>query len=158
MAGSKNPANALSRRPDYRRVPEGRCAATVLTARCNAMFCLRQLYAAAVAEAEALKVVPPDALWDPICVSLINDPIAREARTALGLPGANSPNECTVTATLLRHYQTHGRQHEGLLYHRTALYVPGAGGASTEVLRRHHDDPIAGNFKSRRTLDLVARK
>ncbi len=38
------------------------------------------------------------------------------------------------------------------------LYVPAAGGALTEVLRRHHDDPIIGHFGSKRTLELVARK
>jgi hypothetical protein len=157
-AGSKNPANAPSRRPDYGRVPEGRCAATVLTARCNAMFRHGQLYAAAVAEDEAFEEVPPDTLRDLIRESLKEVPIAREARTALGLPRGDPPNERNVTATLQRHYQMHLRQHEGLLYHWTALYVPGAGGARTEVLRRHHDDPLARHFGSKRTLDLVARK
>jgi hypothetical protein len=38
------------------------------------------------------------------------------------------------------------------------LYVPAAGGARTEVLQRHHDDPIAGHFGSKSTLELVARK
>jgi hypothetical protein len=38
------------------------------------------------------------------------------------------------------------------------LYVLAAGGACTEVLRRHHDDPITGHFSSKRTLELVARK
>jgi hypothetical protein len=130
----------------------------VLIARCNAIFRLRQLYATAVAEDEAFEEVTPDTLRDLIRESLKEDPIAREARTALGLPGGNLPNERNITATLLRHYQMHWRQHDGLLYHRTALYVPGAGGARTEVLCRHHDDPLARHFGSRRTLDLVARK
>jgi transposase InsO family protein len=122
------------------------------------MFRLRQLYAAAVAEDEAFEEVPPDTLRDLIRESLTDDLIAQEARTALGLPGGDSPNDRTVTATLLHHYQTHWRQHEGLLYHWKALYVPGAGRARTEVLRRHHDDLIAGHFGLRRSLDLVARK
>jgi hypothetical protein len=100
-AGSKNPADAPSRRPNYGRVPEGRCAATVLTARCNAMFRLQQLYAAAIAEDGAFEEVPLDTLRDLIRESLTEDPIAREARTALGLPRGDSPNERTVTATLL---------------------------------------------------------
>ncbi len=116
-AGSKNPADASSRQPDYGRVPEGRCTATVLTARWNAMFCLRQLYAAAVAENEAFEEVPPDTLRDLICECLNKDPIARDARTALGLPRGDSPNERNVTAMLLRHYQTHWRERQGLLYH-----------------------------------------
>ncbi len=157
-AGSKNLADAPSRRPDYGRVPEGRCAATVLTAWCNTMFRLRQLYAAAVAEDEAFEEVPLDMLGDLIRESLKEDPIAWEARIALGLPGGDSPNERNVTAMLLRHYQTHWRQHEGLQYHQTDLYIPGAGRARTDVLRRHHDDPLAGHFGSRSTLDLVTRK
>ncbi len=36
----KNPADIPSCQPDYARVPEGCCAATILTARCNVMFCL----------------------------------------------------------------------------------------------------------------------
>jgi LSD1 subclass zinc finger protein len=60
--GSRNPADAPSHRPDYGRVPEGRCATTMLTAQCNAMFRLRQLYAAAVAEDEAFEEVPLDTL------------------------------------------------------------------------------------------------
>ncbi len=54
-AGMKNPADTPSCQPDNVRAPEGPagapeglCAATILTAQCNAMFCLRQLYAAAV--------------------------------------------------------------------------------------------------------------
>jgi hypothetical protein len=122
------------------------------------MFRLRQLYAAAVAENEAFEEVPPDTLWDLIRESLTDDPIAREARTALGLPRDDSPNERTVMVALLCHYQTYWRQHDGLLYHRMALYVLRGSGARTEVLRRHHINPLAGHIGSRRTLDLVARK
>jgi hypothetical protein len=48
--GKKNPADAPSHRPDYARAPEGLCAASVLMAHCNTVFCLRQLYAAAIQE------------------------------------------------------------------------------------------------------------
>jgi hypothetical protein len=116
-AGSKNPADAPSRWPDYGKVPEGQCAATVLTAGCNATFRLQQLYAAAVAKDEAFTNVPPDTLWDILRESLMDDPIAQEAKTAQGLPRSHSPNERTVTAMLLCHYQTHWRQHDDLLYH-----------------------------------------
>jgi hypothetical protein len=61
-AGSKNPANAPSHQPDYGRALEGSWEATVLTAQCNAMFRLRQLYAEAVAEDEAFEEVSPDTL------------------------------------------------------------------------------------------------
>jgi hypothetical protein len=120
-AGSKNPADAPSQWPDYGKVPEGHCVATALTAQCDAKFCLRQLYAAAAAEDGAFEEVPPDTLRDLIRECLKMDVIAREARKALGLPGADPPSDCVITASLLRHSQTHWRQHEGLLYHRTAL-------------------------------------
>ncbi len=38
------------------------------------------------------------------------------------------------------------------------LYIPTAGGGRTEVLRRHHDDPIARHFGTNCTLGLVLRK
>jgi hypothetical protein len=48
MTGKKNPVDAPSRRPDYVRALQGCCTTTILTAYCNATFCLWQLYAAAV--------------------------------------------------------------------------------------------------------------
>jgi hypothetical protein len=38
------------------------------------------------------------------------------------------------------------------------LYVLTAGGGRTEVLRRYHDDPMAGHFVDKRTFELVSRK
>ncbi len=38
------------------------------------------------------------------------------------------------------------------------LYVPAAGGGHTEVLRRHHNDPITEHFSAKRTLEFVSRK
>ncbi len=56
-AGKKNPANASSHRPDYAKAPKGPvgapgglCVSTILKVQCNGMFCLQQLYAAAVYE------------------------------------------------------------------------------------------------------------
>ncbi len=157
-AGKKNPADAPSRRPDYARAPEGLCAATVLTAHCNAAFCLRQLYAAAVQEDQIFEDVPHDALYDLILEGLADDHTAKEARTALGLPGSYEAENHSIPAVLLCQYQSHWKQHDGLLYYRMQLYVPAAGGARTEVLRCHHNDPIAGHFGAKRTLELVARK
>ncbi len=38
------------------------------------------------------------------------------------------------------------------------LYVMAAGGGCTEVLQRHYNDPIAGQFGAKCTLELVSRK
>jgi hypothetical protein len=85
-AGKKNPADTPSCRPDYARVPEGLCVATVLTARCNAAFRLRQLCAAAVKEDQIFEDVPPNALYDLILEGLAEDRTAKVARTAHGPP------------------------------------------------------------------------
>ncbi len=138
-------------------MPEGRCIATILTARCSATFRLRQLYAAALQEDQIFEDVPPDTLCDLIQEGLAEDHTAKKARTALGLPGGYPADEHSVPATLLRQYQSHWQQHDRLLYYQMQLYVPAAGGACTEVLWRHHDDPIAEHFGSKRTLELVAR-
>jgi hypothetical protein len=37
------------------------------------------------------------------------------------------------------------------------LNVSTAGEGHTEVLQRHHDNPIAGHFGAKRTLELVSR-
>jgi hypothetical protein len=76
---------------------------------------------------------------------------------ALGLLGGGG-QEQSIVASLLWHYQLHWSRQEGLLYHRTLLYVPAEGCARREVLRRHHNNPIASHFGTHRTLKLVARK
>jgi D-mannonate dehydratase len=102
--------------------------------------------------------VPPDALYDLILEGLAEDHTAKEARTALGLPGGYEAENHSILTVLLRQYQSQWKQHDGLLYYRMQLYVPAAGGARTEVLCCHHDDPVAGDFGAKRTLELVARK
>ena len=46
----------------------------------------------------------------------------------------------------------------GILYYGEMVYIPPAHGARTEVLRKHHDDPLAGHFGYTRTLELIRRK
>ncbi len=46
---------------------------------------------------------------------LKEDDCAREARAAVGLLGGGGP-EHSVSALLLRHYQSHWSKQEGLLY------------------------------------------
>ena len=47
---------------------------------------------------------------------------------------------------------------EGTLYRKGRLYVPPYGSARSEILRRNHDDPHAGQFGKNRTLELLQRK
>jgi hypothetical protein len=101
-AGKKNLADAPSCPPDYARVPEGCCITTILTARCNATFCLRQLYPAAVHEDEVFEDVHPDTFTDLIQQGQVEDHIAIEDCTALGLPRGYQAEEHSVSAMVLR--------------------------------------------------------
>jgi hypothetical protein len=101
-AGKKNPANAPSHWPDYTRVPEGRYAPTILTARCNTTFCLQQLYATAVQENRNFKDVPLNNLTNLIIKGQAENHTARKACTALSLPEGYSAEQHSVPATLLR--------------------------------------------------------
>jgi hypothetical protein len=156
-AGKSNPADAPSCCPDYEKIAGARCAAMILTARCNTTQLRRQLYAAAVADEDPYQEVPLERLRSLIAEGLKEDARAKEARAVLGLLSGGGP-EHSVSALLLRHYQSHWSEQEGLLNYRTLLYVPAEGGARREVLRQHHDDLITGHFGTRRTLELVARK
>ncbi len=101
--------------------------------------------------------VLPDILRSLIAQGLKEDARAKEAHAAQGLLGIRGP-EHIFLASLLQHYQSHWSEQEWLLNYRTLLYVPAKGGARQEVQRWHHDNPIAGHFGARRTLELVTRK
>ena len=45
---------------------------------------------------------------------------------------------------------------DGVLYHQGLPFVPEA--IQTEIISRHHDDPLAGHFGIDKTKDLVGRK
>jgi hypothetical protein len=157
-AGKKNPANAPSCWPAYVMAPEARCAAAILTARCNTTFCLQQLYAAAVQADQIFEDVPPTTLTNLILEGEAEDHTTKEARTALSIPWNHLAEECSIPAMLLRKYQSHGQQHDRSLYYQMQLYVLTARGVCTEVHCHNHDGPIAGHFYTRRTLELAARK
>jgi hypothetical protein len=102
--------------------------------------------------------VPPDSQLYFIHKGLAEDYTAKEARTALSLPGGFPAKKHSILATLLRQYQSNWQQHDGLLYYCMQLYVPTAGRGQTDVFRQNHNDPIVGHFGAKRTLELVSRK
>jgi hypothetical protein len=89
----------------------------ILTAHCNVTFHLRHLYAAAVQDDQIFKDMPPDILTHLILEGQAEDHTAKEARTALGLPGGYLAEKHGVPAMLLRQYQSHRQQHDSLLYY-----------------------------------------
>ncbi len=102
--------------------------------------------------------MPPDSLLDLICKGLAEDYTAKEARTALCLPGGFLAEEHSIPATLLCQYKNYWQQHNSRLYYRTQQYVLAAGIGHMEVYWRHYNNPIAGHFGAKDTLVLVSRK
>lgn len=47
---------------------------------------------------------------------------------------------------------------QGLLRYKDALYVPEEASVREELLRLHHDDPLAGHFGIDKTVELMSRK
>ena len=45
---------------------------------------------------------------------------------------------------------------DGVLHHDSRPYLPEI--IKTEIINRHHDDPLAGNFRVEKTRELVAQK
>ncbi len=105
--GKKNPADAPSCQPDYTKAPEGCYATIILTARCSATFCLRQLYAATIQEDLIFEDMLPDTLCDLIEEGLADDHTAKEARTVQGLPGGYPAEKHSALTTLLHQYKSH---------------------------------------------------
>jgi hypothetical protein len=58
----------------------------------------------------------------------------------------------------VNHYRGIWEEIDGLLYPKKCLYVPPLGDACTEIMQRNYDDPIAGHFAAKQTLELVACK
>ena len=50
------------------------------------------------------------------------------------------------------------RLHDGALYKGNALYIPGDKAVTAQVIRMHHDNPLAGHFGKAKTFELIARK
>jgi hypothetical protein len=106
-AGKKNSANASCSWSDYTRVSGGCSAATILTARCNTTFRLRQLYAAAIQEDIIIKDVLPYTLADLILEGQAVDNTTNVACTPPGPPSGYPAKEHSILIMLLYPYQSH---------------------------------------------------
>jgi hypothetical protein len=117
---------------------------------------LKQAFTTASREKEPYENLSLDTLRELIKRSQEEDPTAKEARRALALP--QGPVVKRPGNNKVNHYRDTWEEIHGLLYRKKRLYVPPAGGACKEILQRNHNNPIAGHFTAKQTLELLARK
>jgi transposase InsO family protein len=95
-----------------------------------------------------------------IAQSQAEDVLAKQVRQGLESsirrdPGASRP-ELPLANELANGKWT--LEADGVVCFQGRAYVPAGHGARAEILRRHHDDPLAGHFGYARTIELVRRK
>ena len=151
--GPQNPADGPSRRPDYER--ESRLALAVIAATPALPTATR----AAADGDSAYELTPPRSLRRLILDLQAVDPLAQETLAACRAKGANESGDtrrgdpsAKPAWRVLGDYLSFGRA--GM----ERVYVPPGEGARGEILLRHHDDPLAGHFGHKRTLELIQRK
>jgi hypothetical protein len=67
---------------------------------------------------------------------------------------AKDPDQCKSTPRPWRRWTVR----DGLLYNQGRLYIPDHYWLRMEILAKLHDDPIAGHFAKKKTLELVQRR
>ncbi len=97
-------------------------------------------------------------MLDLIHDSLAEDYTAKKARNTVSIPSVFQAKNHSIPATLLRQYQSHWKEHNSFLYYRIQLYVLAAGRGRMGLLQLHHNDPIAGHFGAKGTLELVSKE
>ncbi len=99
-ASKKSPTDAQSYCPNYARVLEGLCAATVLIVHCNTMFCLCQLYTVAIQSDGIFKVVLPNKHCSLIFKVLAEDHTVKETSTIVCFPSGFVPKNLNILVIL----------------------------------------------------------
>jgi hypothetical protein len=79
-----------------------------------------------------------------------DDPFVVSKRTAINSRKTRTREQAT------QHGQWHLRE-DGLLYHLHRLYVPDNEALRSELFACFHEDPLAGHFGEKRTLELIQR-
>jgi hypothetical protein len=97
---------------------------------------------------EPFRKDPSQELLDQLPNFLNIDQLATEIKEGLLNP-AEYPDPTELSKWSLR---------DGVLWRSHQLYIPEQQSLRLAILAKHHDDPLAGHFASRRTLELVARK
>jgi len=180
QAGKANPADAPSRRPDY----EGEAPAPehllptlqkkVAAWQENESTVIRRVLATArscvqgVYEAPARQPARPQALSLPriAVVRALSEEAAYDppTDTLLDLVREVQTRDEDCIARRAHPPRTEGAQaarwedRDGLLYKDDRLYLPRDQALVAEVIKRHHDDPLAAHFGRDKTIALLRRK
>ena len=135
IPGTKNPADGPSRRPDYAddvELPSGS-----VIPKSALRFIAPETPVASVSSISCHNITAVDAisLRQKFIDALVHDPIAIAQRNA----------------------QLPWSWDDGLLLRDNLIYVPDRNDLRLELLRMHHDDPLAGHFGIAKTLELLSR-
>ena len=132
IPGSRNPADGPSRRPDYAKdviAPDGLLIPPFAFPTSSKIMDAPLFLLSA-----ALNTFTPETpLRQRFLEALRKDPIAISQQTP------TSPYSW----------------HDGLLCYKTTIYIPET--LRLDVLRMHHDDPLAGHFGIAKTIELLSR-
>ena len=96
-------------------------------------------------------------LRQKIIKALSTDPIAAAHRQD---PNPNQPNQSSQSSRSTRSNQFNQSPwswEDGLLLYNNLIYVPQDDSIRLELLRQHHDSPLAGHYGYAKTLELLSR-
>jgi hypothetical protein len=109
-------------------------------------YCVSRIVVAQASQFETAYTETPNSLLALLKDTQKEDALAAEVKNELKrAPVAGAKPAWTI-------------DHDGLMRYQGKAYVPPEGALRMEILRRNHDDPLAGHFGFRKTLELVKRK
>ena len=135
--GIKNPADGPSRRPDYAEGQEQPTGSLIPKSALRLLPCTESDQLGSLMQ--SVNAYSPDVFFrQRIVNALANDSVTQQHCGQSTLP--------------------HPWSWQGdLLLHDNLIYVPHDDALRLDLLRQHHDDPLAGHFGVSKTLDLLSR-
>ena len=125
------------------------------TAGCN-LLVPRSVVAAAAADDSAFDD-PPEQLTELIREIQRKDAFVEDHKRG-GIVDAGQEGAEERPATTRRPHEGYAFDAEDLLRFEGKIYVPNSSALKEELLRRNHDDPVAGHYGRARTHEVLARK
>ena len=143
IPGKTNPADGPSRRPDYANDEDAREVETGTIFPKSAFRCL-------AITAARRQHMPQEDLRQRLMRALAEDKVAKEH--------TQDKVDQQVTVASRRHTKkTLWSWDDGLLLYNNLIYVPEDDVLRLELMRMHHDDPLAGHYGIAKTLELLSR-